>query len=533
MKKILKFFLFIIFFSSILVNINKVNAKENYYNDKIYKIGVIEFDPYVKIDNDGKLSGYYIEFLDLIAKELNLNYEYVLVNIGKGIDNLETGDLDFSLGVTVTKDRTERVIFNVNSIALEKFALYTNKNINSYNLQELNGLKFGAIRGRAVDWILDFFKASNIDVEIVYKDSYDQINELFYNGEIDLVLDSAYKNTKDKKIYEFVSDQVYIAANKNNREVLNDIDNAIISLNKENKVDYIYNSYFDKDYLKREKIEKILNGFIVAILLLCILIILFPIIKKEIYKIYIRSLIKSKIYEIYYQGIYNPKDKEIIGFESILKDKRNNKIIDIKDLSFKIEDNFISEICIWQLKKILLNYKEFKRLNNISQKKIYIAINIPINKIKDDKFIDKFISILNKYKLMENNICIELIGNIKNINSITKNISKLKKAGFIIAIDDFGIEYSNLNIIQDMEIDIIKVDKSFINGLENSLIKYEIISFMSRVGKGKNKIIILNGVKNLEQNEIIKNIDNNNLYVQGDFYDKSRIINDIIKIQNN
>lgn len=516
MKKSLKFFLFIIFLTPILIISDKVNAEENYYNDKTYKVGVIEFDPYVKRDNNGELNGYYVELFDLIAKELNLNYEYVLVNVSECIDKLESGELDFSLGITITKDRTEKIIFNVNSIASEKFALYTNKDIRQYDLKQLNGLKFGAIRGRASTWILDFFKSSNIDVEIIYKDSYDQINELFYNGKIDLILDSTYKNTKDKKIYEFVSDQVYIAANKENKQVLNDIDNTIVKLNEESIIDNIYDSYFNKDKLKREKISRNLNTLLEIMILSLIVIILFPIVKREFYAIYIRSLIKSKIYEIHYQGIFNPKSKEIIGFESILKDNRNSQIVDIKDLSIKVESSFISEICIWQFEKILEDYKELKNLNN-TREEIYVSINIPIIKIKDNKFIDKFILILNQYKLT-NNICIELIGNIKNINSISKNIEKLKKAGFIIAIDEFGIEYSNLDTIQDMEIDIIKVDKSFINNLENSLIKYEIVSFMSRIGRGKNKIVILNGVKNSHQNEIIKNIDNN-LYVQGEFYD--------------
>ena len=521
MKKSLKFFLFIIFLTPILIVSDKVKAEENYYNDRTYKVGVIEFDPYVKIDSNGKLNGYYIELFDLIAKEINLNYEYVLVNVSECIDKLESGELDFSLGITITKDRAEKIIFNINSIASEKFALYTNKDIEQYNLKQLDGLKFGAMRGRASTWILDFFKSINIDVEIIYKDSYDEINELFYSGKIDLILDSTYKNTKDKKIYEFVSDQVYIAANKENKRVLSSIDNAIVKLNKESIIDNIYDSYFNKDKLKRENISKNLNILLEIILLSLIVIILFPIIKRQIYIIYMRSLIKSKIYEIHYQGIFDPKSKEIIGFESILKDKRNNKIVDIKDLLIKVEDSFICEICIWQLEKILLDYKEFEKSKNIKDKKIYMSINIPIKKIKNNKFIDEFIIMLKESELINNNICIELIGNIKNINSISENIKKLKKAGFIIAIDEFGIEYSNLDIIQDMEIDIIKVDKSFINNLENSLIKHEIVSFMSRIGKGKNKIIILNGVKNSAQNEIIKNIDNNNLYVQGEFYDNN------------
>ncbi|MBD7915004.1 EAL domain-containing protein, partial [Clostridium sp. Sa3CUN1] len=119
-------------------------------------------------------------------------------------------------------------------------------------------------------------------------------------------------------------------------------------------------------------------------------------------------------------------------------------------------------------------------------------------------------------------ICIEVIGNInvRDIEIISGNIKILKEAGFLIAIDDFGIEYSNLNIIQDLDIDIIKIDKIFTENMDKSIIRSEIIIFISRIAKAEDKFIVLEGIDKIEQEKKIKEIDNDKLCVQGNLYDE-------------
>ena len=514
--------------------INKITKAEvNNYNEKIYKVGIIDFAPYSEMNENGEFEGYYIDFFDLIAEELDFKYEYVEVTNFESINKLETGELDFSLGITITEERAEKVIFNLSPIASEKFALYTNRDIDPYNLGELNGLKFGAIEERAADWVIDFFKASNIDVEIIYGSSYEEIDDLLKNGSIDLLLDSAYKETEYNKIYEFVDSQVYIAANKNNREIINAIDDAIVRIeNKEpGKIENLYNSYFDKEKLKMKKLEKTLFGALKIILAIGVIIIAFPRIKKLIYTISIKIKIKSNRYEIEYEPIYKVENKKIIGFEAIIKDKIKNQYLDSSnDIMYKIkEKKVVSYICIFGLQKIISDYKEIQNYSFLKEKDFYLSVNIPIDQFKDSKFVHKLIEILNKSDLRKNSICIEFMGNIntKEINTINKNIKRLKEAGFLIAIDDFGIEYSNMNIIQDLDIDIIKIDRIFTYNMDKSVVKSEIIRFISRIGKAQDKFIVLEGIDEIEQDEKIKEIDNDKLYAQGKFYSKIMLMEDI------
>lgn len=529
----LKISLIILIIIPILL-INKITRAEvNNYDEKVYKVGIIDFTPYSGVNENGEFEGYYIDFFDLIAEELGFKYEYVEVNNFEAINKLETGELDFSLGITITDERAEKLIFNLTPIASEKFALYTNKDIDPYNLGELNGLKFGAIEERAADWVIDFFKASNIDVEIIYGSSYEEINDLLKNGSIDLLLDSAYKETEYNKIYEFVDSQVHIAANENNKEIINDIDDAIVKINNDDpeKIENLYNSYFDKETLKMKKLEETLFRALESILVIVVLIVVFPRVKRLIYTISVKMKVKSNRYNIEYEPICKVDNKKIIGFEAIIKDKIKNQYLDYSnDIMYKIkEKKVVSYICILVLENIILHYKEIQNCSFLKGKDFYLSVNIPIDQFKDNKFVHKLIEILNKSDLRKNSICIEFMGNIntKEINTISENIKRLKEAGFLIAIDDFGIEYSNMNIIQDLDIDIIKIDRIFTSNMDKSVVKNEIIRFISRIGKAQDKFIVLEGIDEIEQDDKIKEIDNDKLYAQGKFYSKIMPMEDI------
>lgn len=109
---------------------------------------------------------------------------------------------------------------------------------------------------------------------------------------------------------------------------------------------------------------------------------------------------------------------------------------------------------------------------------------------------------------------------IKDLEGIKSTIEILKNNGFKIAIDDFGIEYANLNMLEIVAFDIIKLDKYFADNISKSKINNEVIKFLSNITLLTNKYFIIEGVEETYQIDEIKNIHHNNLYIQGYFYSK-------------
>ncbi len=98
------------------------------------------------------------------------------------------------------------------------------------------------------------------------------------------------------------------------------------------------------------------------------------------------------------------------------------------------------------------------------------------------------------------------------------NIKKLHKYGFSISIDDFGVGYSSLSILTNLEVQAIKIDKSFLYSAEKSTIQKNIIEYTFALANQLNLGVVCEGVENEEQLEFLKKVGCQ--IVQGYYYDK-------------
>ena len=435
------------------------------------------------------------------------------------------------------RKRIDKLIFSKNFIAREDFALLTNKDITFDDLGKLNKVKVGLVKDAAsTEMILDFFLANNINAEPTYGKDWKEIEELLKEGKVDIILHNNYKELGFKVLYEIQGDQVYIAANKNRADILKNMDKAIeeIHAKKVDKISDLYNRYFNEEYNKLILKEKIFFIMLIISILLIIILLAIPKIKMNRIKNKIRIRMNNNKYLLQYQPIYNPRSKNIVGFEGLLRLlDENDKLIPPYQFIPEIEkNNMLFEISLWILKRVINDYNEIKNYTCVKNKEFYISLNISLHEIENDNFVRKAIDILDKSNLGSNKICLEIIERVKmkDLDKIVKNIKILKDAGFKIAIDDFGVEYSNLDILHTLDADIIKVDKHFVDGIDKDTIRNEIILFISRIAKAKNKSVVLEGVEEEVQDIKIKKIENNKIYVQGYFYNKPMYKKDIKKL---
>ena len=529
-----KHFIFIILF----INIFSINVySENKDTEEIVKIGVYEYEPYIVVDSSGNISGYAYDLFTLLNEKINFKYEYVVCSISEGYEKLRNGDIDILLGIPILDSTKKDFIFNKNPISYEKFGIYAKKYITLNSLKKFSIVRLGLVEeDYNASWIFNFFDANDINIDITYGKTYKELEQLMEEDKIDVMVDSGYKESKYKLIYRFVGSQVYIAGNKSSIDILENIDKAILDLGskEESPIDDLYNEYFNNTEKKTVYDDsKILIALIIICLLLTITL-LIPRIKKITIKNKIRTRIANNRYLLQYQPIYNPREKSIVGFEGLLRMvDENNKLVPPYKFIPEIEkNNMLYDISLWILEKAIYDYYKIKEYKSMYEKDFYISINISLNEVENDDFVKKYIKILSKSNLGSNKICLEIIERVKmnDLNKITKNINLLKDAGFKIAIDDFGIEYSNLDVLQKLDVDTIKVDKNFVDGIGKDTIKSETILFISRIAHAKNKSVVLEGVEDEEQHIEIKKIKNEYLYVQGYYYNKPMHIESIEKL---
>jgi sensor c-di-GMP phosphodiesterase-like protein len=116
---------------------------------------------------------------------------------------------------------------------------------------------------------------------------------------------------------------------------------------------------------------------------------------------------------------------------------------------------------------------------------------------------------------------------------IVSVMSQLKSLGFMIGLDDFGKGYSSLSSLATLPIDLLKIDKAFVDELGQDMHKnsHSIVLTIIQLAKQLNKKVLAEGVENKEQVEWLTN--NGCHLFQGYYFAKPMALDDFIKFYKN
>ncbi|MEW9077556.1 EAL domain-containing protein [Terrisporobacter glycolicus] len=497
----------------------------NHVNDsRIIKVGVYEYEPCYYIGKNQKVKGYYDDVIKIINRYDEYTYEYEISSFKNTMEKLECGKVDIVVGLNKTDDRMDKIVYSDKSIGVQRYGIFSNNSEVMYvNLENMENLKLGVIKNENNgEYIKDLFKNKNIDVNTIeFYEQGDMINS-FKRRDLDLSIQPINKQNYGKLVYEFSTGPVYIGASKKNKDIIIHI-NEIVENNKEDILKDLEKSY--NKYFKIKENSKIFRHIISTMLIISIIFVLsnFRKIKSISIKIKIKYRIKNDKYILYYQSIFDPNVEKIVGFEALIRQKcKNGRVLSPNSFLDEVEsNNMLHKLSLWVLENVMKDYKKIHEKYRLESGK-YISVNISVNELINDDFIKKSIELMEKYNLSRNSICFEIIERVKSesISKLSTCIEKLKDVGYLIAIDDFGMEHSNLDLLGKIEFDIIKLDRYFIYTISKKYLKEEIIKFLSAVSKRADSVLVVEGVETEEQINLIKSIDNDKIYVQGYYYSK-------------
>lgn len=529
MKKNKRFIMLILFFLVFIILflchgsiINKEQRKT------LVKIGFYDDYPHFYIDHKANVCGYYKDITERLAKKLNFKIEYVNGKAPDLLKELKNGEIDLVFGINKLPEREEFFEFTNKPINDELKLIYTNTDIKYGDLEALNGMKMGYIEGELDnEWILEYLRKRNINVELVNGYSYKAIKTLLADNKVDFIVDNPDSDIKNKgenirEIFEFSSGPKYIVANKNNNELIKKIDGALSTINLNG---YLGNNHYFKQI--HNFIIATTNKNVIILIIFIICIIMFKRVKKRIVKILKKKKIcndlKKDNYTLYYQPIVDFKHNRVRSVEALLRLRKDGKLLTPYYFMKDIEDaNMMKEITLWVLNRVIKDYNIIKFYENINEKDFYISLNVSFNEIKDREFLKKIVKIVNDSKIIKNSICLEIIEKfgVEEIEKIQENIKFLQDNGILIAIDDFGVEYSNLDLLKKIDSNIIKLDKFFADGINDSEISLKVIDFILDICRLSDKSIVIEGIEEKEQVDIIKTFLYEKIYIQGYYFSK-------------
>ncbi len=233
------------------------------------------------------------------------------------------------------------------------------------------------------------------------------------------------------------------------------------------------------------------------------------------------AAIQRNQFFIVYQPQYKLPEKKIIGMEALLRWQHPEfGLISPNDFIPIAEKNgFIVLIGEWVLKNACQQYVNWKS-QCIIPDNLKLAVNLSPKQLAKEQFTESFLAILKETNMPPQNLELELTETAVMTSAIDLDpiLEELQNIGIRISIDDFGAGYSSLSRLKNLPVSSLKIDKSFINDLENDPDDAMIVKSIIALGNSLGLNVIPEGVETENQLKLL--MDYHCQIVQGFYFGK-------------
>jgi diguanylate cyclase (GGDEF)-like protein len=231
----------------------------------------------------------------------------------------------------------------------------------------------------------------------------------------------------------------------------------------------------------------------------------------------IKQSYSSNDFTGFYQPIVHSSNGAISGFELLMRWPSENGLIP-PDVFIPVAESigFIEDMTIQVIEKAI----PLLKTDAWNENALYLSINLSAMHISKPAKIQEIIALLNAHSISTSAIRFEITESslMSNYEEALQTVSLMKDSGFIIALDDFGTGYSSLKYLKDFPIDVLKIDKSFVNDVGTNQGNEGIVLAILRMAESLNIRCVAEGIETQQQVDFFK--AQKCEYLQGFFYSK-------------
>ena len=230
-----------------------------------------------------------------------------------------------------------------------------------------------------------------------------------------------------------------------------------------------------------------------------------------------QALLNNSLY-IVLQPKVNQVTKQLVGAEALIRWNHNGTVIPPdKFIPVCESTGFIKRLDFFMLNQVCKKLDEWikKGLDLVP-----ISVNFSKHHFTHQEVAERICNIIDFWEIPHNLVEIEFtetsVAEMKELLKSTIDI--LKDKGISVSIDDFGSGYSSLSLLQDLNFDVLKLDKSFIKTVIDNKRARTVIANVINMANELDMSIIAEGVETQEELSILKNLKCN--VIQGFIFDK-------------
>jgi len=227
--------------------------------------------------------------------------------------------------------------------------------------------------------------------------------------------------------------------------------------------------------------------------------------------------IRNREFVVYYQPKVNMTNNTLCGCEALVRWIKDGKMIPpFKFIPVLEDEGYITELDFYVFDRVC---EDISKWVSKGIKPVRISSNFSKLHLKNKRFAEDVLDVIEKYQVDKKYVEIELTesSGYDDFEAMTEFVNRMKSEHIHTAIDDFGTGYSSLSLLKDLDIDVVKLDKSFLSGAEDQAHK-KMIENVVKMINDLNRNVICEGVETEDQAGFLKSVEC--FLAQGYLYDR-------------
>lgn len=231
--------------------------------------------------------------------------------------------------------------------------------------------------------------------------------------------------------------------------------------------------------------------------------------------------VTSEQFVAHYQPVIDIETHQIVGAEALIRWNHPERGLVGPGLFIPLaeETGMIGALGEWILERACTDMARWRSDYGEMASDLTISVNLAVQQLHDDLILNKVRDILARTGLPAQRLVLEVTEStlITETDKAARTMQELRAMGARLAVDDFGTGYSSLGYIQQFEFDVLKIDKSFIDGIESET-NAQIVAAVLELAKQLKVRTIAEGIETEAQDLILNEMGCR--YGQGFLYSK-------------
>jgi len=218
----------------------------------------------------------------------------------------------------------------------------------------------------------------------------------------------------------------------------------------------------------------------------------------------LRLAIERNEFLVYFQSQLDAHRGELIGIEALIRWRHPERGLVLPDVFVPLaeETGLIKAIDEWVLGEACRRAFGWRRAG---LPRVPVAVNLSGHQFRRDDLVERLNQTVRETGLFPHDVELEITETVlmEDVTHAIMVLNDLKALGFRIAVDDFGIGYSSLNYLRRLPLDVLKIDKSFLQEVPRNKENAKIVAAIVSLAHSLNIETIAEGVETPEQRDFL------------------------------